>query len=45
MKFSHTLAATFFLPVLLINAQSQNGSITVSGVLSTLSTIRSIDAP
>jgi plastocyanin len=29
MKFSHTLAATLFLPVLLINAQSQNGSITV----------------
>jgi hypothetical protein len=44
MKFSHTLAAALFLPVL-VNAQNQNGNVTVSGILSTASTIRSIDAP
>jgi hypothetical protein len=45
MKFFHTLAAALlFLPAL-INAQSQNGTINVSGVLSAVSTIRSIDAP
>ena len=44
MKFSLTLAAALFVPVL-VNAQNQNGSITVSGVLSTVPIIRSIGAP
>lgn len=44
MKFSLTMAAALFLPVI-VNAQNQNGNITVSGVLSTVPIIRSIDAP
>ena len=44
MKFSLTLATALFIPVL-VNAQNQNGSITVSGVLSAVSIICSIDAP
>ena len=44
MKFPFTLATALLLPVL-VNAQNGNGSVTVSGELSTVPIIRSIDAP
>jgi len=42
MKFSLALAAALFLPVL-VNAQNQNGTVAVSGVLSTVPIVRLTD--
>lgn len=44
MKFLLTLATALFLPFF-VNAQNKNGSVTVSGVHSSVPIIRSIDAP